>query len=371
MQQIYDVASQRSVVVLRDAPYMYQAGKPSTKLLTTVNDGDRYYKITTRFIIDEEQEDGSIKYRDIQDTDKYKYVCTWIFDKTGEDVYRIHPSRVARRSNNVYKPFNIVEDQPKLFLRDDFGKFIQSAKPLIGYNKKFDKTEHNVVCYDLNSAYATVLIDKIIDTYNCQGSGVVGKGCVGFMLDCDLTMKHEGEYADFIFPLIDSPYRDYAIKYYKQKESSPKGSKERDEAKQVLVITVGLFQNVNPFLRAYVVNSCNEFIGKLVNKYKSKVCMWNTDAIYTTEHIQELDELCGEGIGQFKVEYEGLFRQVKCNYQKVEENKTSYRGVMKMLFKEDYNILTDQIPKVVLPYKMNKETYRIELNKEFNNGKKI
>ena len=101
--------------------------------------------------------------------------------------------------------------------------------------------------------------------------------------------------------------------------------------------------------------------------------MWNTDALYCTEHIEELDNLIGDDIGQFKIEYEGMFRQRGCNYQKLdlEEHKTSYRGKSKILFKDEYNILTDRLPTCVMPYKMDKETLEIEVNKEYNNGETI
>ena len=101
--------------------------------------------------------------------------------------------------------------------------------------------------------------------------------------------------------------------------------------------------------------------------------MWNTDALYCTERIPELDNLIGEGIGQFKIEYEGLFRQKGLNYQKVneEDKNVSYRGVMKTLFESDFNILTDPLPKAILPYKINKNTLKLEINKEYEYGKKI
>lgn len=149
------------------------------------------------------------------------------------------------------------------------------------------------------------------------------------------------------------------------KKNSPKGSKDRDLAKQILVITVGLWQNVNPFLRAYVVNKCNKEIQSLLDSFGDKICCWNTDAVYCTEHIPFLDERLGDDIGQFKLEYEGLFRQKGNNYQKVEEGSTTYRGILKCLFSKDFNILTDDLPKAILPYKMNKETYMIEKNQMF------
>lgn len=374
MQKIIKEASQYTTIIYRKQAYTWTPGLPDTKIMSVVNDTSRYYKFTTRYIRDVEQEDGSVKY--VSTLGEEKYVCTWIFDKTGQDVYRIHPSRVAKSSNKVYKPYNIIKEQPGLFEKDakstkDKDYYIQSASPIIGYNEKYDNSEHQVVCYDLNSAYAAKLIDKIIDTYNCRMFDTVKDNEVGFMFNSNLELRYKGQYAEYIFPLIDSPFKDYATKLYNQKQNSPKGSRERDEAKQRLVITVGLWQNVNPFLRAYIVNSCNQFIDNFVKKYYDKVCMWNTDAIYATEHIPELDALCGDGIGQFKVEYEGLFRQKGCNYQKVEESKTSYRKIINILFPQDYNILTDELPEISLPYQINPVTHLLEKNKEFNNGKSL
>lgn len=351
MKKIYDIASSFSYCTLQKEDYKFQPGTAPLRERTIVQDTPKYYKITTMYVKDVVDSNGAISYEFSWD----KYVCTWIFDKSGDNKTRIHPSKVSRLSNNVYKPNKIADD----FERDENGKIIQSAKPTIGFNKKFDKTEHHVVCYDLNSAYAKVLTEKIIDTYKPDFYREVRKDEVGFLNDDKLTLVHKG-FADVVFPLIESPYKDFARHYYNQKKTAPKGSEERDLAKQILVITVGLWQNVNPYLRAYVVNSCNEFIDNLRKKYSSKVCMWNTDAIYTTEHIPELDSLCGNDIGQFKVEYEGLFRQSGMNYQKVEEHKTTYRGIVNSTINKDYNILEGNLKPQPFPYRMNKETLGIE-----------
>ena len=373
MQRIYAIARRYTALVQTDKEYTY-TGVGTLKHLTYIQDGDRYYKITSRCAKDIVDKKGNTKYVDVLDVGETKYACTWIFDKTGENRARIHPSRVSRISNAVYKPDKIIGTNEDIFDRDEHGRIVQSAKPILGYSKKFDKTEHHVVVYDLNSAYAMALIDKIIDTYNPRYCDFVGENEVGFFSsDINLKIRHKGEYADVVFPLIESPYKDFARKYYEIKKTAPKGSDERELAKQILVITVGLWQNVNPYLRAYVIGKCNEYIEYFLKKYKDKICMWNTDALYCTEHIEELDNLIGDDIGQFKIEYEGMFRQRGCNYQKLdlEERKTSYRGKSKILFKDEYNILTDRLPTCVMPYKMNKETLEIEVNKEYNNGETI
>ena len=371
MQRIYAIAEKYSTLQYTDKEYSYN-GDGILRNTSYVQNGDRYYKITSMWIEEIKDKEGNVRYEPIVKGDIEKFACTWIFDKTGESRARIHPSRVSRIANAVYKPDKIIGTNEDIFDRNKDGKILQSAKPILGFNKKFDRTEHPVVIYDLNSAYAMALVDKIIDTYNPHYYDYVEEGEVGFISsDHDLTIRHKGEYADVIFPLMESPYKDFARKYYNIKKTAPKGSDERELAKQILVITVGLWQNVNPYLRAYVVGKCNEQIEYYLKKYKDKICMWNTDAIYCTEHIDELDNLIGEDIGQFKIEYEGLFRQKGLNYQKLDEHNTSYRGVLKTLFKEDYNRLSDRHPTAILPYKMDKETLEIKINEEYENGEKI
>ena len=373
IQRIYKISDQHALCVQVDKEYTAGRGEAPLRYISRVQDGERYYKITSMWIYPVELEDCTIRYDDVLDHPEVgKYVCTWIFDKTEADVNRIHPSRVSKIANHVYKPAKAVAEGNDEFDRTEDGKIVQSAKPIIGYNEEFNNTEHNVVVYDLNSAYAEALADKIIDTYKPRYFDFVGKDEVGFMFkDNDLKMVKEGKEADIVFPIIESPYKEFARKDYEIKKTAPKGSKERDFAKQILVITVGLFQKTNPYLRAYIVGKCNEKIAYFLGKYKDKICMWNTDAIYATEHIEELDNLIGDNIGQFKIEYEGLFRQKGQNYQEVEIAKTSYRGVLKTAFGKDFNLLTDGLPTKILPYKIDSYTCELVLIKEYEYGETI
>ena len=331
-----------------------------------VQDKERYIELTTMYVKDI-VEDDKVSYVETNE----KYPCTWIFDKSGESDIKVHPSRVSKIVNNIYKPKELVKEEVKDYCFDtnEDNKIIQSAKPMLKTaDPKSKGIEYdNVVVYDLNSAYANVLKDKIIDTYNYRYYDVVGENEVGFNKTDDLRFVEKGHIADIVFPLIDSPYKDFVTKYYNIKKTAPKGSKERAEAKSILNIAVGLWQNHNPFLRAYVVNTCNNYIKNLADKYDKYVVLCNTDAIYATKHIEELDNLVGDDIGQFKIEYEGRFRLKGFNYQKVDTNDTSIRGVLKLAFKQnkDYNLLKDPIPKAVLPYKYNTDKYILEENKDF------
>ena len=333
----------------------------NTRVWSFLEDCQRYIKLTTRYIKDVVDDDGNTTYQYLTDDDP-KYVCTWIFDKTGEDVYHISPNKVYNLMKKVYLPYDIIKEDKELPNEEKKfplilnGKHAYSASPILGYNEAYNRTEHYCYGYDLNSAYAAVLSDKIPDTYNMRPADFVGDGEIGIDMREGLPLVFPGEIADYVFPLIDSPYKEFVREWYEKKKNAPKGSKEKQIAKEVLVISVGLMQNHNPFLRAYVVNMCNKKIKDIIDAHPDECCMWNTDAVYSTV---PLDLEIGENIGQFKLEYQGMLRQVNNNYQKVDEHKTTYRGVCKMLFDEDFNILTDPIPDYEgLKYMLDKVPYK-------------
>lgn len=152
---------------------------------------------------------------------------------------------------------------------------------------------------------------------------------VGFLVDENCTMVTEkGDYAHIIFPLIDTPegVKNFVNKYYEIKESAPKGSVERANAKAMLNLAIGYTQRTNPFVRAFVVHSCNNKIQALIDKDQNNVLFWNTDAIFTRNKRDDID--IGKNIGQFeevklnKLVYNGN------NYQ-VDDDLPTYRGVSK------------------------------------------
>lgn len=351
INKIIDIAADNSILVQK--PMNYQ--NFNYTMFSAYSDNNRYYEITTGYVNDK-----------LEETDEY--VCTWRFDKTGVFDEQTDTATIARLANKAYRPYDVIKNNPELFHFRTDNKVFESAKSVTGYNPKYNNTEHRAVIYDLNSAFAAVLQKSIIDTYNMRFNDEVKENEVGFLLNVDLEMMHTGDYADVIFPIIDTPesLKEFIKKYYDIKKTAPKKSKERALAKQILNVSVGLYQRHNPFLRAYVIHSCNEFIMKYVNKYYDKVCCWNTDAIYTTERIRELDKLTGDEIGKFKVEYDGLFRQSYYNKQLVDSEEVKYYGVSSCLFKKDYNLLTDSLPdRNYMPYRMN-DKLRIELNTEYN-----
>ena len=359
MNKIIELATSNDLTILieEDKDYEFTASRLPLRRASYVYDCDKFTKFTTMYVKEIQLEDGSFDYELVRGE---KYACTWIFDKSGEYNIAVNPLEIQIEAGKYYKPYEEIDKEDTIF-HFWSGKVVESARPLVSYNKKFDNTEHYVYCYDLNSAYANVLKDKIIDTYHWRSYDEVGDGEIGFNFDNNLTLVHKGEGLAFrVYKLIDSPFKEYINKYYNIKKSAPSGSREKKVAKAYLNYCVGLWQNHNPFLRAYVVNTCNEYISKYIKKYKDIVCMWNTDAIYTTEPIEELE--LGTEIGQWKLEYEGLFRQKQTAYQKVDKAEVTYRGVSKCLFKKDFNLLTDKLPAHDFRYYFDSETCRFEEN---------
>ena len=359
INKIIELATSNDLTILieEDKDYEFTASRLPLRRASYVYDCDKFTKFTTMYVKEIQLEDGSFDYELVRGE---KYACTWIFDKSGEYNIAVNPLEIQIEAGKYYKPYEEIDKEDTIF-HFWSGKVVESARPLVSYNKKFDNTEHYVYCYDLNSAYANVLKDKIIDTYHWRSYDEVGDGEIGFNFDNNLTLVHKGEGLAFrVYKLIDSPFKEYINKYYNIKKSAPSGSREKKVAKAYLNYCVGLWQNHNPFLRAYVVNTCNEYISKYIKKYKDIVCMWNTDAIYTTEPIEELE--LGTEIGQWKLEYEGLFRQKQTAYQKVDKAEVTYRGVSKCLFKKDFNLLTDKLPAHDFRYYFDSETCRFEEN---------
>ena len=150
------------------------------------------------------------------------YPCTYIFRKDGKEDLSIEGTQAYMTTQRLYK----VEDDRKnrelrkyLEYNEKEGKYSNSASPVVGFSKAFDNTEHYVYVYDLNSAYGAQLINKIPDVNHYKMFQAVGENQVGFLFDRQLTLVESG-FADIVFDLIDSPYRDHVLKHYKLKQEA-------------------------------------------------------------------------------------------------------------------------------------------------------
>ena len=274
---------------------------------------------------------------------KGSYACTYICRKDDSG---------ASQQTNGGEAFRILSKYYKVPKVDKkyCGKAVNgglSASPTLWYNRKFEKKWIKAWCYDLNSAYSSAMLGQMPDTSKPMRSGVIGENEIGFEevlnpKNPELTMlvpKYSG-FSLYIFPLMDSPFTKFVETWYKKKAESAPGSKERNKAKGVLNMCVGQLQNVNPFLRATIIGRCNKLIESLIDE---DTLFCNTDSIVSRK---PLDLKLGTGIGEWKLEHEGMVAYVGLNYQwKINgKSEVSYRGKPKSWFAKDFDITKDKVP---------------------------
>lgn len=212
-----------------------------------------------------------------------------------------------------------------------------SATPLLWLNEDYNETRNYAYEYDLNSAYSSIMLrDTFPDTSKLLKPGVVKDDEIGF--DLHLNIVHTGCYAIYRFKTMESPYKDFVKTYYNKKKNA-KNAQEKADAKIVLNASVGYWQRKNPFLRAYIVNSCNEF---MLNLMDENTIYCNTDAIVSLKPRPDIEKNLGQEIGQWK-KIEGYFAYKGFNYQWNDEIP-SFRGIPKNWFKKGWDILKDDLP---------------------------
>ena len=313
------------------------------------------YSLATSSFIEDKQVN-------IEVTTKFYYIgagisnkltpVTFVFRKDGDIKVHCDPTQCYATMQKYYSAPDLSDDKVLNLKKTAKGSFALSAGPLVGYNEKYDNREDYLYVYDLNSAYAAIMMNKIPDTSTYTLHSTVHEDEIGFLLSDGLPMVHKG-YADIVFKLMDSPYKEFARKYYDIKRNSTGDKKAK--AKAMLVYGVGYLQRHNPFIRAYIVNSCNEFIK---SRLDDDSILWNTDAIYSRRKRDDLE--IGTDIGQFKLEHEGLIRHRGNCYQIVESGEVTYRGTSKSWFADDFNLLTDDIPTQGNLWQLNRETLQME-----------
>lgn len=295
---------------------------------------------------------------------------TYIFSLDGKPVEEKSGQQCFMEMSRYYKLPKILNEP---FYKADIdpitGKYTLSASPIIGYNKKYDKTElHDCYEYDLNSAYSSIILAGIPDLWHpseIKFAGVkVGRNQIGFIFDEQLSLVEPGGIADIKFNMIPCPegLKKFIMKYYEIKKNS-KGA-EKQKAKDMLNIPIGYSQRCNPFFRAYVIHRCNERIEKLID---DKTLFWNTDAIFTLNKRDDI--VIGEEIGDFKEIKINKLRYNENNYQ-IDDEIPVYRGIPKVWVErwqkkhgKVYNIITDEPPVRDNIYKFDMKTLKLEVNK--------
>ena len=300
--------------------------------------------------------------------------CTYIFDLNGEDIFKQSGLDCFKEFSKAYKIPKAKDYGLKAldkYLDPESAKYVCSARPILGYNEKYEKQLlKDCYEYDLNSAYANTILEKIPDLNNPISANwpdqiKVKKGEIGFVLDDELSMVKPGFMADVKFKLMETPnkLKDFLLKWYGIKKASTGNAKL--EAKAMLNLPIGYCQRINPFLRSYVVSSCNEAIKRLID---DDTLFWNTDAIFSLKRRPELE--LGAEIGQFK--------EIRCdtlsyvgNVYQINGEDPTYRGISKSWFKafekkygRKYDLLKDYKVKVekINYYNLNWEGMKLEVN---------
>lgn len=304
----------------------------------------------------------------------YGVPTTYIFDLNNDDIFIKSGLDCFKEFNRAYKvpradKYNI--DRLNRYKNTENNKYVCSASPILDYNRKYEKQLlENCYEYDLNSAYANTLLRKIPDLENpviakWPKQIKVNKNEVGFILDDTLSIVNSGYMADIKFKLIDTPkkLKDFLIRWYNRKKNST--GNEKLEAKAMLNLPIGYCQRYNPFLRSYVVNTCNNVIKEIIDE---NTLFWNTDAIFSKVRRPELE--IGNEIGQFK--------EIKCdklvyvgNVYQINDEDPTYRGISKTWFKSfekeygrKYDLLKDYDKTIsrINYYDLNWETLKLEVN---------
>lgn len=275
---------------------------------------------------------------------RYSYLATkskdkpiiYVFDSKAErydtnhgcDYYN-YMRRASKQKDGTYIIPDLVEDPftlENIPLVDK--KFLNKQAGILKSNDKYKNIWTDYYEYDLNSAYAAIIYDKMPDTRYYRKYSFLNDNEIGFIFGDSLTLVEHG-YADIIFPLVDTPegLKKYLSRWYKRKQNKDK----RYFGKHALVQAVGYLQYHNPYLRAYIVEKCNKNMTKLINDYKDDWILVNTDAIYLTKEIKDIK--LGTEIGQFKLET-GRIRTFNTADYELEDGTVKNRGKIQNLIFE-------------------------------------
>ena len=188
------------------------------------------------------------------------------------------------------------------------------------------------------------MLNSWIDTSKPPKNGYIGENQVGFQINEKgiLALQRAGFVSDFtIFDIVETPQgvKDFINKYYTMKKEA-RTPQEKIRAKQMLNFAVGYLQRKNPYLRAFIICSCNEFIENLLDENS---LFWNTDSITSRVRRPDIEEFLGDDIGEWKIEHQGLVAYKGNTYQ-WDKEKPTYRGIPKDWFNKDFDLLVDKIP---------------------------
>jgi hypothetical protein len=282
-------------------------------------------------------EDKLVRFSVTLWTEEGKTEYTTRKDEEREDQ-QITGAEAFRIMSMYYKVPRIEETMPDICQKRLLGGW--SATPLMYANPKYKELRQYAIGYDLNGAYAAALKKPIPDTSMAPKCGVVGENEVGFTVDENGVLRavYSG-CSRYIFPLIKSPFIPFVDKWYQNKLEA-KTKAEKQKAKQVINLAVGMLQRHNPFIRASVLTYCNDYIESLMD---DNTIFANTDCIVSLVRRPDIEKNLGVECGQWKIEHEGEFAYISEGACQWYNDKISYKGVSKNQMKNGFDILSDKI----------------------------
>ena len=260
---------------------------------------------------------------------------------------------LQRMSGNFI--FDYAKDEYKGIFWDEWddskGKPIWDVgyeSPLLMFNNDygFEYEIDNCYSYDVNSSYAYAMLSDMPDCkqgYYIRKIGEMRKvqsDEIGFTnIEGRLMVIESGRVADYIFKRVKSPFKKFVETYYEQKKNA-KTKLEKQKFKDMLNYAVGYILRKNPFIHACILGNARKYIEQFIDK---DTLYSNTDSIVSRVKRPDLEALLGDNVGQFKNDHLGTFRRKNGAYQWVGEKPVA-RGISKMWFKEDFNLLIDDMP---------------------------
>lgn len=231
---------------------------------------------------------------------------------------------------------------------------IKNSKPFGFFEDYFANQDLICYSYDINSSYSFAMTMPMPDTSKpALLNARVGVHQIGFSKD-GFTTTDYGIKMDYVFDLIESPFKDYVIEYYNLKKNAI--GELRTEYKYCLNIPYGLTQRHNIFIHNTIIYWATKYVRQFLDEDS---IYSNVDSIVSLKKRTDLP--LGNELGQFKCEHEEMY--FKCAhlgcYQWKDKNgnlEIHYKGIPSYLI-TDVSDISD------IKENMLKMPYRVENNR--------
>ena len=247
---------------------------------------------------------------------------------TGEEDVILNMGNIANAFYTKCKVHYLKDQYGYTETYDHLGKkhITWEVKTAAGYhyeNEYYKLKKLKCWSYDINSAFPYAMLKPMPDTRKePRFNDIIKKGEIGFLKPNGGVVLKENEYADIIFPLMESPFKDYVVEHYMKKKELE--GVPREIEKSLLNFVTGLVQRRNIFLRNAIIYYSNEYIKSFID---DNTVYCNVDCIVSL--VPRYDIPIGQEIGQFKEEhnYEDFKYGAKGVYQW--GNECHYSGIPK------------------------------------------